>query len=106
MRVPGGWRALRRAIALGLAAVLMSFALNACGSSPGKAPGTASVVSAPVRIAHTGLGAIGYRVVGSGPPLVLIMGYGWTMEGWDPRLVHALARHNRAAKLVAAGTSW
>ena len=27
---------------------------------------------------------MGYRVVGSGPPLVLIMGYGWTMEGWDP----------------------
>jgi hypothetical protein len=64
----------------------MSFALSACASSPGKAPGTASVVSAPVRIAHTKLGAIGYRVVGSGPPLVLIMGYGWTMRagirGW------------------------
>ena len=103
MRVPGGWRAWRRAIALGLAAVLMSFALSACASSPGKAPGTASVVSAPVRIAHTGLGAIGYRVVGSGPPLVLIMGYGWTMEGWDPRLVHALARHNRVVMFDNSG---
>ena len=103
MRAPGGWRALRRGIALGLAAVLMSFALNACGSAPGKAPGTASVVSAPVRIAHTGLGAIGYRVVGSGPPLVLIMGYGWTMEGWDPRLVHALARHNRVVMFDNSG---
>jgi pimeloyl-ACP methyl ester carboxylesterase len=103
MRVPGGWRALRRGIALGLAAVLMSFALSACASSPGKAPGTASVVSAPVRIAHTGLGAIGYRVVGSGPPLVLIMGYGWTMEGWDPRLVHALARHNRVVMFDNSG---
>jgi hypothetical protein len=47
---------LRRGIALGLVAVLVSFALNACGSSPGLAPGTASVVSAPVRIAHTRLG--------------------------------------------------
>jgi pimeloyl-ACP methyl ester carboxylesterase len=103
MRAPGGWRALRRGIALGLAAVLVSFALSACGSSPGKAPGTASVVSAPVRIAHTGLGAIGYRVVGSGPPLVLIMGYGWTMEGWDPRLVHALARHNRVVMFDNSG---
>jgi pimeloyl-ACP methyl ester carboxylesterase len=103
MRVPGGWRAWPRAIALGLAAALMSFALSACASSPGKAPGTASVVSAPVRIAHTGLGAIGYRVVGSGPPLVLIMGYGWTMEGWDPRLVHALARHNRVVMFDNAG---
>jgi pimeloyl-ACP methyl ester carboxylesterase len=81
----------------------MSFALSACASSPGKAPGTASVVSAPVRIAHTKLGAVGYRVVGSGPPLVLIMGYGWTMEGWDPRLVHALARHNRVVMFDNAG---
>src|SRR5690242_20504724 len=103
MRVPGGWRAWRRAIALGLAAALMSFALSACASSPGKAPGTGSVVSAPVRIAHTRLGAVGYRVVGSGPPLVLIMGYGWTMEGWDPRLVHALARRNRVVMFDNAG---
>jgi pimeloyl-ACP methyl ester carboxylesterase len=101
--VAGGWRAWRRAIALGLAAVLMSFALSACASSPGIAPGTASVVSAPVRIAPTKLGAIGYRVVGSGPPLVLIMGYGWTMEGWDPRLVHALARHNRVVMFDNSG---
>ena len=76
-----GWRALRRGIALGRVAVLVSVALSACDSSPWKAPGTASVVSAPVRIAHASLGTVGYRVVGSGPPLVLIMGYGWTMEG-------------------------
>ena len=67
------------------------------------APGTASVVSAPVRVAHTRLGAVGYRVVGSGPPLVLIMGYGWTMEVWDPRLVHALARHNRVVMFDNSG---
>jgi len=95
------WR--RRGIALGLVAMLVSVALSACGSSPGKAPGTASVVSAPVRIAATRLGGVGYRVVGSGPPLVLIMGYGWTMEGWDPRLVHALARHNRVVMFDNAG---
>jgi hypothetical protein len=82
-------RKLVRGIALGLGAVLVSVALSACGSSPAMAPGTASVVSAPVRIAHTRLGAIGYRVLGTGPPLVLIMGYAVTMEVWDPRLVHA-----------------
>jgi pimeloyl-ACP methyl ester carboxylesterase len=96
-------RALRRGIALGLAAVLASVALGACGSSPGMAPGTASVVSAPMRIAHTRLGDVGYRVVGSGPPLVLIMGYGWTMERWDPRLVHALARHNKVVMFDNSG---
>jgi pimeloyl-ACP methyl ester carboxylesterase len=95
--------ALRRGTALSLAAVLAPAALGACGSAPGKAPGTASVVSAPVRIAHTRLGTVGYRAVGSGPPLVLIMGYGWTMEDWDPRLVHALARHNRVVMFDNAG---
>ena len=48
----------------------------------GDGTGTALVVSAPVRIAHTRLGAIGYRVVGTGPPLILIMGYAGTMEVW------------------------
>jgi pimeloyl-ACP methyl ester carboxylesterase len=103
MGLLASWRALRRGIVLGLAAVLASVALGACGSSPGMAPGTASVVSAPVRIAHTSLGDVGYRVVGSGPPLVLIMGYGWTMEGWDPRLVHALARHNKVVMFDNSG---
>ena len=103
MRAADGWRALHRGIALGLVAGLVSSAVSGCGSSPGIAPGTASVVSAPVRVAHTRLGAIGYRVVGSGPPLVLIMGYGWTMEGWDPRLVHALALHNRVVMFDNSG---
>jgi pimeloyl-ACP methyl ester carboxylesterase len=93
----------RRAIAWGLVAVLASFVVSACGSAPQMAPGTASVVSAPVRIAHTSLGAVGYRVVGSGPPLVLIMGYGWTMEDWDPRLVHLLALHNRVVMFDNSG---
>lgn len=93
----------RRAVARGLVAGLASFALSACGSAPQMAPGTASVVSAPVRIAHTSLGTVGYRIVGSGPPLVLIMGYGATMEDWDPRLVHLLALHNRVVMFDNTG---
>jgi pimeloyl-ACP methyl ester carboxylesterase len=97
-------RALRRRTALGQVAVLVSVALSGCGSSPKTlAPGTAPVVAAPVRIAHTRLGAVGYRVVGSGPPLVLIMGYAGTMEEWDPRLVHALARHHRVVMFDNSG---
>ena len=102
-RATDGWRALRRGTVLGLVAVLVSIALSACGSSREIAPGTASVVSAPVRTAHTKLGAVGYRVVGTGPPLVLIMGYSGTMEVWDPRLVHTLARHNRVVMFDNAG---
>ena len=104
MRAAGGGRTLRRGIALGLTAGLVSVAVSACGSSSVKpTAATASVVSAPVRVAHTRLGAVGYRVVGSGPPLILIMGYGWTMEDWDPRLVHALAQHNRVVMFDNSG---
>jgi pimeloyl-ACP methyl ester carboxylesterase len=94
----------RRGGALILVVALVSAALAGCGSSsPKQAPGTASVVSAPVRVAHTTDGAVGYRVVGSGPPLVLIMGYGLTMEGWDPRLVHALAAHHEVVMFDNSG---
>jgi pimeloyl-ACP methyl ester carboxylesterase len=31
------------------------------------------------------------------------MGYGLTMEGWDPRLVHALAGHHRVVMFDNAG---
>jgi pimeloyl-ACP methyl ester carboxylesterase len=84
-----------------LAAVGLSIAVSACapalamGTSPTRRAGTPSVVSSPVRVAHTSLGTVGYRVVGSGPPLVMIMGYPGTMEDWDPTLVDALARHFR-----------
>jgi pimeloyl-ACP methyl ester carboxylesterase len=84
-----------------LAAALAALALSACGSS--LAPGTASVVSAPVRVAHTRLGSVGYRAVGTGPPLVMIIGVGWTIEDWDPRLVHVLARHHRVIMFDNAG---
>jgi pimeloyl-ACP methyl ester carboxylesterase len=98
-----GRRGRRREIAVGLVAVLASVAVSACSSAPSLAPGTASVVSAPVRTAHTSLGAVGYRVVGSGPPLVLIAGYGEPMEDWDPVLVHALARHHRVVMFDNSG---
>jgi pimeloyl-ACP methyl ester carboxylesterase len=94
----------RRGSALIMVAAVLAAALTACGSSPPKeAPGTASVVSAPVRVAHTTDGAVGYRVVGSGPPLVMIQGYGWTIEEWDPRLVHALAEHHRVVMFDNSG---
>jgi pimeloyl-ACP methyl ester carboxylesterase len=93
----------RRGGALVLVAALLSAALSACGSAPKVTPAVESVVSVPVRIAHTSVGAVGYREVGSGPPLVLIMGYGLTMEAWDPRLVHALAEHHRVVMFDNSG---
>ncbi len=89
-----------------LTAALPCIALSACASAPATATppaGTPSVVSAPVRVAHTRLGAVGYRMIGSGEPLVMIMGYSGTMEDWDPRFVDALARHYRVVIFDNAG---
>jgi pimeloyl-ACP methyl ester carboxylesterase len=84
-----------------LAATGLVFALSA--ALPSGQAGTPSVVSSPVRVAHTRLGSVGYRIVGSGPPLVMIMGYPATMEDWDPGLVDALARHHRVVIFDNAG---
>jgi pimeloyl-ACP methyl ester carboxylesterase len=62
-----------------------------------------SIVSVPERIAHTSMGAVGYRIFGSGPTLLLIMGYGGTMEAWDPRFIDALAQHHRIVMFDNAG---
>ncbi len=91
------------------AAAGLSIALGACASAPAAAglpirqAGTPPVVSSPVRVAHTSLGAVDYRIVGSGPPLVMIMGYATTMEAWDPRFVDELARHYRVVIFDNAG---
>jgi pimeloyl-ACP methyl ester carboxylesterase len=61
------------------------------------------IVAVAVQTAHTKLGTVGYRSYGSGPPLVLIMGYGGTMESWDPRFVDALAKHHRVVVFDNAG---
>jgi len=97
-------------MALALAAACMSVALVACGSPPHhRAPqvnaqaSADAVVSARVRVAHTRLGNVGYRIVGTGPPLVLITGYTATMENWDPWFVGALAEHYRVLIFDNAG---
>ena len=72
------------------------------GGSTTPVPAT-SVVSAPVQTADTKLGVVAYRSIGSGPPLVLITGFSGTMEGWDRRLVDALAEHHRVVLLDNAG---
>ncbi len=96
----GGTRALLLLLAC-LATVGLVFALSA--ALPSGQAGPPSVVSSPVRIVHTSLGTVGYRILGSGPPLVMVMGYPFTMEDWDPSLVDALARHYRVVIFDNAG---
>ena len=62
-----------------------------------------SIASAPVRTAHTRLGTVGYRAIGTGPPLLLITGYGGTIDSWDPQFVDALAQHHQVITLDNAG---
>jgi pimeloyl-ACP methyl ester carboxylesterase len=66
-------------------------------------PDSVSIASAPVRTAHTRLGTVGYRAIGTGPPLLLLTGYGGTIESWDPGFVDALAQHYRVIALDNAG---
>jgi pimeloyl-ACP methyl ester carboxylesterase len=54
-----------------------------------------SVIAAPVRSVRTAYGTVGYRSVGHGRPLVLIMGLSGSIDVWPPSLIDALARHHR-----------
>jgi pimeloyl-ACP methyl ester carboxylesterase len=91
-----------RRVTAGLTAATLTAALAACGSSPPRAR-TVSVTSAAAQVAQTALGPVGYREVGSGPPLVLIMGYAGTMETWEPQFLDTLALRFRVVVFDNAG---
>ena len=95
--------AVQNAVWVVLITLAMSAAMGGCGSSSTRPSSIFSVVSVPVRAVQTKLGTIAYRVLGSGPPLVLIMGYAGTMEVWDPRFVDDLARHYEVVIFDNAG---
>ncbi|MGA2210577.1 MAG: alpha/beta hydrolase [Acidimicrobiales bacterium] len=67
------------------------------------AASSVSIVKAPVLVARTTDGTVGYRSVGAGPPLVLIMGYSGSMDSWEPSFVDALGRRHRVVIFDNAG---
>jgi pimeloyl-ACP methyl ester carboxylesterase len=73
-----------------LACLVVVVASSAASNATAK-----QVAWAPVR--HIGVGdiSIGYRTLGAGPPLVMIMGFGGTMAEWDPALLTALGSRHR-----------
>ncbi|HTU76502.1 MAG TPA: alpha/beta hydrolase [Trebonia sp.] len=84
--------------------------LCVAGSLPATASTTApspaappDIVTAPTLVASTSAGAIGYREVGTGSPVLLIMGFGGSMDDWAPSFVDALAAHHTVVVFDNAG---
>lgn len=73
-----------------LAAFTASVTLSSSPAVADSAP-TVSVLSTPVQFAYVSGATLGYRVAGSGQPLVLIAGSSNTMAEWDPRMLDELA---------------
>jgi pimeloyl-ACP methyl ester carboxylesterase len=65
--------------------------------------GAPSVLTVPTRVAATSDGDVGYRELGSGPPLLLIMGLGGTMDNWSSSFVDGLAEHHKVVVFDNAG---
>ena len=96
-----------------LAASGLAVILAACGTtsssvtpSSSATPATqapANVLAAPTRIARTAAGPVGYREVGAGSPLLLITGFGASMDDWPPSFVDTLAGHHTVIVFDNAG---
>lgn len=108
-----GWSALAGLTAL---AALAALALTGCASSSQRAsspttaassaptrPGAVGVTSVAVSVVHTSDGDVGYRELGSGTPLVLIMGLGGSIDDWSPSFLDALAARYRVVVVDNAG---
>ncbi len=66
-------------------------AMGALATVP--APAAAAASFTPVKHVQVDRISIGYRQIGSGSALVMIMGFGGTMVEWDPALLAALGAH-------------
>ncbi len=100
-------RALLRASVVAVMLTAGSLGATACGddepSKPAARAPAVSIAKTPVKVADTARGAVGYRSAGSGQPLVLLMGFGSSMEDWDPTFVDTLAKTHRVVILDNAG---
>lgn len=75
-------------------------ALASPRSSAGAPP---DIVTAPTLTAKTHDGDVGYREVGAGSPILLIMGFGGSMDNWPPSFVDALAARHTVVVFDNAG---
>jgi pimeloyl-ACP methyl ester carboxylesterase len=61
----------------------LAFGPTGANALPGAAQDTLTVAVGDIDVA--------YRIAGAGEPLLMIMGFGGTMDAWDPALLDALA---------------
>ena len=89
--------------------VLVAILAVACSSSTPKAssatspPSASSVAATPVQVVHTSDGTVGYRAVGHGQTLLMIMGTGGSMDEWPAEFVDFLAQKYRVITFDNAG---
>jgi pimeloyl-ACP methyl ester carboxylesterase len=75
----------------------LACAVFAC-AAPAQAAVTAAI--APTRVARVGELRVAYRSLGSGRPLVMVMGLGGSMDAWPPSFVDALVRRGHRVVLL------
>jgi pimeloyl-ACP methyl ester carboxylesterase len=92
------------AILVAAVALLMA---GMAGPAQADSPPAPSVLAAPVQTIAVSGAVLGYRVAGTGFPLVLVTGSGSTMAEWDPRMLDqlALTHHVIVFDNRGAGTS-
>jgi len=100
---------MKRALAAsGLAVILAACGTTSSSVTPSSSatPATrapVNVLAAPTRIARTAAGPVGYREVGAGSPLLLITGFGASVDDWPPSFVDTLADHHTVIVFDNAG---
>src|SRR3954447_20666549 len=62
---------------------------------PAGAQGATSAAPAPTKTVRAGGLTIGYRSIGSGRPLVLVMGLAGAIDAWEPSFLDGLAKQGR-----------
>lgn len=95
--------AINRHRALILAAILLVAGVLAAVQLGKAAPAVQDITAVPTEVAHTALGAVGYRELGSGPTVLMITGFSAGMDDWAPYFVDDLAKHFRVVVFDNAG---
>ena len=84
--------------------VLWFLLLTGCASQTLVSSG--GIVAVPVHTAKINGVELGYRIIGEGPPLLMIMGYAGTMEIWDAAMISALSENHTLILYDHRGTGY